>query len=97
MMYDSISYSHGNLDGVTFCGTRTYSITMPSPYPAWVKIDSSTGALSLKTTDTSLGGSEKSVEVTIALLDYPGISGKITFSVAFKKACSDAKTDSVTI
>ena len=30
------------------------------------------------------------MEVTIALVDYPQITGKISFSVAFKKTCPDA-------
>ena len=88
VMKDSISYSHGNLDGVAFCGARAYSITMPSPSPAWLTIDLSTGAVSLKTSDNTLGGSTQSVEVTIALVDYPMITEKISFSVVFKSCTS---------
>ena len=41
-MTDTASYSHGNRDGLSFCGPRTY--TLQTPFP-WANFDYTSGQI----------------------------------------------------
>ena len=63
-MTDSLSYSNGSpMDGLNYCGSRSYSITAPSTIPSWLAIDTSTGSLTLTPNDPALGGTTVTVIV----------------------------------
>ena len=81
-MKDSLSLSNGSpMDGLTFCGARTYSITPPSTIPSWLTITSSTGTIVLTPNDATLGGTTLTVTVQGLLTSYSTISSTVTFKV----------------
>ena len=63
VMNDSVSLADGDMTGLTFCGARSYSITIPSTIPSWLSIDAASGALNLNPTDPNLGGTMVTVTV----------------------------------
>jgi hypothetical protein len=63
VMTDSLSFENGDMTGLTFCGARTYSITLPTTLPTWLSINASSGSLNLNPTDPNLGGT--SVTITV--------------------------------
>ena len=62
-MKDSVSLANGDLSGLTFCGTRSYSIISPATIPSWVTINALSGSLTLTPNDAALGGT--SVMLTV--------------------------------
>ena len=67
-MTDSISSTNGNpMDGLTFCGPRSYSITAPSSIPSWLAINVLTidksASITLTPNDAALGGTAITVTV----------------------------------
>ena len=81
-MKDSLSLSNGSpMDGLTFCGTRSYSITAPSTIPSWLTITSSTGTILLTPNDATLGGTTLTVTVQGQLTSYSSISSTVSFLV----------------
>ena len=79
-MTDSLSFLNGTyMDGLTYCGSRFYSINVPSTIPSWLGIDTSTGKLTLTPNDPVLGGTSVTVTVTGKLITYPSITEMVTF------------------
>ena len=60
---DLVSESHGNQDGITFCGARTYT-EVGTNYP-WLTLGASDGQISIGTSDASLAMTEPSVTVSV--------------------------------
>ena len=69
---DTVSETNGNSN---FCGARTYSIATSGP-PAWVTIDSTSGAIVFENTDTSIGKISGNIHVRAALADYSSVAYK---------------------
>ena len=83
-----MSYSHGDENGQSFCGTRTYALLTPFP---WATFDITNGQLQVSSTDASLVGSTpQTVTVEISLTDYPGVKTSISVDIEFIKSCNDA-------
>ena len=86
-MTDTVSYSHGNEDGQSFCGPRTY--TLQTPFP-WANLDSASGQLQVYSTDLALNGSTETVSVEIHLTNYPSVLETISLNIQFVKSCTEA-------
>ena len=86
-MTDTVSYSHGNEDGQSFCGPRTY--TLQTPFP-WVNLDSASGQLQVYSTDLALNGSTDTVSVEIHLTNYPSVLETISLNIQLVKSCTEA-------
>ena len=50
---DTASYAWGTLDGFSYCGDRSYSLTT-SPSTTGITIDATTGLLTVQSTDATL-------------------------------------------
>ena len=91
-MTDSVSSTHGDLSGTTFCGDRTYEIIAPSPIPSWLTIHSnSTGYWTVEVfpTTNTLIGTTATVTIKRQLANYPTISSPYDLFLTFI-SCSDA-------
>ena len=83
-MKDSLSLTNGTpADGLTYCGARIYSITVPSPLPTWLAIGASTGSMTFAPTDPALGGTSATVTVHGYLSSYPTITSTVSFTMTF--------------
>ena len=74
MATDSISLTHGDLTGITYCGTRSFSIKSVTPdipvYTEFLFIESPTGFIVAQTSDLNHVGFY-TVEVENTLDEFP--------------------------
>ena len=90
-MTDSISISHGDMTGLTFCGARTCEIVAPLPIPSWLTLyNSSPGNWNIGASprDNALIETTATVTIKRQLANYPKITS--LFDIVFNiVSCND--------
>lgn len=90
---DSVSFARAPFDGVTYCGTRQYTLLSPSPVPAWLTLDASTGITSINLIEGAfIHDLANTIQVEGSLVDFtsltPAISEfTVTFSLSEEAKC----------